>query len=214
MWSSQSSGTGSLKDWDLVIGLQENPLPQHLTTTIYYSSFHPVPHVQLSRKKISRHAKRQKHNLNRHSKPQNQIWQGYWNYQIGKKQRILLFKLPYVWRSLKITWFLVLPWIRDCTDQVFLGIFMLFISKILPQKWDWFYLSSEDPPSHSTTFLPLLSYFFPSFFPSVILSTRHTLSDNMLNAGNTKMNKNITPFSSQSSIEISWGKNYRYIHMD
>ena len=71
-----------------------------------------------------------------------------------KNKKNLLFNLPYLWINLKIIWFLVLPWIKDSTNQVFVGIFMLFIFKLLLQKWNWAHSSSEDLPSHSTTSPP------------------------------------------------------------
>lgn len=45
------------------------------------------------------------------------------------------------------------------------------------------------------------SHFFPSYFPSVILSIKCTMSDAVLNAVNTKMSKNITPLRVKFTVQ-------------
>lgn len=79
-WRSQSLGTGSPKDWDLIIRLwlyyltitilKALPLPFWRPT--YHSSFHPEHHTNFSTKKITWQTKRQKHSLKRLNKNQNQ----------------------------------------------------------------------------------------------------------------------------------------------
>ena len=68
LWSSQSRGTGSPKGWDLIIGLQNASLPPTTYHHIIKVLFTAIPFTWYimsfyQEKKITKHAKRQKHNL-------------------------------------------------------------------------------------------------------------------------------------------------------
>lgn len=74
-----AQGTGSLRDWDLLLGLSNAPLPTpHLHTTEGLVIGVPLPQYIMSafRQKIIRHTKRKTqtktNSLKRQSKPQNQ----------------------------------------------------------------------------------------------------------------------------------------------